>query len=201
MASFNLQKGGKFQIAKGISKVLIGLGWDVKPGKACDVDAHAFGCIADANGNPKFYNDASHALTYANKSSLKKNSNGSFQTLDGTMLHSGDDRTGGSSAAGDDEKITIDLDKIPADIVEISAWVTIYEPGNGTFGMVENSYVRLVNEDSGVELCRYNLKNEFATDHAIQVGSLFRKDGEWTFQAIGAGLADKGLEDILAKLS
>jgi len=200
MATFKLDKGSKFAIDKGIQNVVIGLGWDVG-GKTVDIDAHAFGCVVNGAGNPSFYNDASHALTYANMGQLKKNPNKSFETVDGSLHHSGDDRTGGNSVSGDDETITVYLDKLPVDITEVSIWITIHEPKMGTFGDVKNAFVHLLNKDNSVELCKYNLANEFATARAIQVGSLYKKDGLWTFAAIGAGLDNVGLGEILEKLS
>ena len=205
MPSFNLNKGSSFKIEKAISHVIIGLGWDVTPGKNADVDAHAFGCLLKPSGEPTFYNhagvEASHALTYANKASLQINANKSFQTPDGSLHHSGDDRSGSNSNGGDDETITVLLDKLPVGITEVSIWVTIHEPNGGTFGLVSNAYVRLVNQDNGSELCRYNLQSEFANARSIQVGSLYKKDNAWTFAAIGAGLDNVGLGEILGKLS
>lgn len=201
MATFKLDKGSKFAIDKGITDVIIGLGWDVAKGKTVDVDAHAFGCIVNAAGNPSFYNDASHALTYANKGQLKSNPNKSFETMDGSLHHSGDDRSGGNSASGDDETITVNLNKLPVDITEVSIWITIHEPKQATFSDVNNAFVHLVNKTTGEELCKYVLTNEFATSHSVQVGSLFKKDNIWTFHAIGAGLDNVGLGEILEKLS
>lgn len=201
MPSFNLNKGGSFNLAKGLVSVAIGLGWDVAPGRTVDIDAHAFGCLLNTAGNPTFYNDASHALTYANKTNLKVNANKSFQTADGSLHHSGDDRTGSNSAGGDDETITIDFTKIPADISEVQVWLTIFEPAMGTFGQVTNAFGRVIDKSTNVELCRYNLGQEFASARSIQVGSFFKKDGNWTFAAIGAGLDNVGLAEILGKLS
>lgn len=200
MASFNLTKGSKFSLDKGLQTVLIGLGWDPVAGANVDIDAHAFGVLNRADGSPVFFNDASHALSYANKPSLRVNANKSFETIDGSLHHSGDDRSGSSSAGGDDETITVNLPKVPNDITEIQVWLTIHEPNGATFGVVKNAFARVVNKDSGAELAKYSLGTEFASANSIQVGSLFKKDGNWTFVAIGAGV-NVGLGDILSKLS
>lgn len=201
MSKFNLNKGDKFSVDKGIQHVRVGLGWDTsKLSKPIDVDAHAFGCIHNANGNPAFYNDASHAVTYAN-TSLVKGANKSFGTSDGSIVHTGDNRTGAGD--GDDEQILIYLDKLPEAISEIMIFVTIHEAAqrNQHFGLVENSYVVLYNEDTKEELCRYNLRNEFSGTITIQVGSLVKNGETWSFNAVGAGTADESLADILSKLS
>lgn len=200
MPSFNLTKGGAFQLAKSLNNVLIGLGWDPVAGRNVDVDAHAFGVLPRAGGAPVFFNDASHALTYANKIALKVNANKSFETADGSLHHSGDDRSGSSSAGADDELITVILSKLPEAITEVQIWLTIHEPAGATFSAINNAFVRVANKDSGEELARYNLGTEFASNNSCQCGSLFKKDGNWTFVAIGAGV-NVGLGDILSKLS
>jgi tellurium resistance protein TerD len=198
--TFNLEKGSKFAIDKGIKNILIGLGWDESAtSKPVDVDAHVFGCILNAAGNPTFYNDGSHAVTYAN-GGLQKNPNKSFQTKDGSIIHTGDNRTG--AGAGDDESISIKIDLLPSEIVELSVFLTIHEAKarGQNFGIVKNSYVRLVDQDSGAEICRYDLANEFQDAITIQVGSLVNNGGTWSFKAVGAGTANEGLGEILEKL-
>jgi tellurium resistance protein TerD len=201
MASFKLEKGDKFAIAKAITKFRIGLGWDESAtSKPIDIDAHAFGCVAKPDGSPTFYNDASHAVTYAN-GALQKNADKSFQSADGSIVHSGDNRTG--NGAGDDESIVIDSSLLPAEITEISIFLTIHEAASRgqTFGQISNSFVRLLNEDSGDELARYDLQNEFATAITIQVGSLIKGAAGWEFKAIGAGTATNDLGAVLGMLS
>jgi len=200
MASFNLQKGNKFTIDKGIKNVLIGLGWDIGAcGTSFDIDAHAFGCVVDGQGNPSFFNAGSHALTYAN-SDLKKNGK-SFGTEDGSMIHTGDNRSG--KGAGNDEEMLIALDKLPPEITEISIFISIHEAKarKQTFGKVTNSFVVLVDQDSQNELCRYNLQQEFSDAITIQVGSLVLEGSAWKFKAVGAGTPDEELGDVLGKLS
>lgn len=196
MATFKLQKGDKFNIEKSIKNVLIAMGW--KEGKY-DLDLHVFGCV-NKNGVSTFYNDGSHAVTYANQD-LIKNSNKSFQTADGSITHTGDNRTG--KGEGDDETVQVALDKLPEDINELGIFLTIHDAiaRKQTFGLVDNSFIRIVDTDSGAELCRYDLRNEFASALSIQVASLVKNDGKWTFQALGVGIPDKELGDILAALS
>ncbi len=201
MASFNLNKGDKFAIAKAITKFRLGLGWDESAtNKPIDIDAHAFGCVLKADGSPTFYNDGSHAVTYAN-GALTKNSDKSFQTADGSIIHSGDNRTG--AGAGDDESILIDSSKLPAEIVEISIFLTIHEAVSRgqNFGQINSSYVRILNEDGGDELARYDLQNEFASAITIQVGSLVKTPAGWEFKAIGAGTSTNDLGAVLGMLS
>jgi tellurium resistance protein TerD len=201
MSKFNLEKGDKFSLEKALSKIRVGLGWDVsKVGAAIDIDAHAFGCV-NQNGTPKFYNDASHAVTYANKSNLKREG-AKFGTHDGSLCHCGDNLTGAGEGA--DEVINVDLDLLPKEINEVSFFVTIHEAKTRKqhFGLVENTFIEIVDASSGKELCKYALNKEFDGNITVQIGSMMKDaSGNWSFQAVGAGTADKGLGDVLAQLS
>lgn len=55
------------------------------------------------------------------------------------------------------------------------------------FGMVENAYVRVVDADTGEELMRFDLSEDFSTETAIVVAEIYRHNGEWKFKAVGSG--------------
>ena len=99
----------------------------------------------------------------------------------------GDNRTG--EGDGDDEVIKVQLDKIPSDYDTISFTVKIYEAEKRlqNFGMVENAYVRLIDEDTGEELVRFDLTEDFSTETALVVAEIYKRDGQWKFAAIGSG--------------
>ena len=203
MASFNLKKGNKFSIDKGIRNVTVGCGWKINSTSTFDVDLSVFGCTTNALGNPVFFNEGSHAVTYAN-SSLKKGPNNSLLTEDGSIAHTGDNRVG-TSANTDAEQDTLKLGQIHAGITEISFFITIYEAKKRrqTFGAVNDAYIRVTDSDTNEEICRYNLTKEFSDSISIQVGSLVRDTdtGNWSFSAIGAGSGNEGLGELLEKLS
>ena len=110
----------------------------------------------------------------------------------------GDNRTG--AGEGDDEVININLEEINPNIAKIVFVVTIHEAHakRQTFGMVENSYVRLVDlENNKREICRFNLKENGSTATSVIFAELNRKGSEWQFKAIGEGkIAD--LNGVLA---
>lgn len=194
MPSFELKKSEKFSLAKATAKFTVGVGWDTE----IDLDASAFACVSNG-GNPKFYNDGSHAVFYGNRS--LKQSDGSFVTSDGSIRHSGDNLNGIDRAGTkDDEEIQINTDKLPAEIDEIGIFVTIYDAAakEKSFADVRDAYVRII-DNSGVELCRYNLSNEFSSA-SVQVGNLIKENGEWAFHAIGAGF-NQEIGAIIEKLS
>lgn len=173
----NLSKGQKVDLTKGnagLKKILVGLGWDVNSfdtGSDFDLDASAF--LLDSTGKCPTEKEF---IFYGN---LKHSS--------ASVEHMGDNLTG--EGDGDDEEIVIDLNKIPSNIEKIAFTVTIYdsETRNQNFGQVSNSYIRIVNNDTNEELIRYDLEEDFSIETAIVVGELYRKNGEWKFNAIGSG--------------
>ncbi|MCD1261472.1 TerD family protein [Paenibacillus athensensis] len=83
----------------------------------------------------------------------------------------------------------IDLQQIPAAVDKIAFTLTIYEgeQRKQTFGQVTDTVIRFANEDSGQELLRYELGNNFSVETAIVVGELYRYNQDWKFNAVGAG--------------
>lgn len=221
MATFNLAKGQSFQIEKGIETVHCGLVWDPSPtGPTMDLDVHCFALAhpgGDAN-RARLYNEGSHALCYAFvkgpgnvEGSLKKNPDGSFETVDGAMWHERDDRTGrGGARSREDHGVTsateeeyreetkIVLAKLPPEIAEIAVWATIHDASKKVqdFGKIRNAHIEVCDAQD-VEVCRYALGTEFAGKTAIQVASFLRQpDGSWKFHAVGAG-SNADLEAVI----
>ena len=101
---------------------------------------------------------------------------------------SGDNRTG--AGEGDDETILMDLEAINPSIQKIVFVVTIHEAQSRrqTFGMVNNSYVRLLDSKNNErELCRFNLKENGSTVTSVIFAELYKDGYEWYFKAIGDG--------------
>lgn len=173
----SLQKGQKVDLTKGnptLKHVLVGLGWDVNRydgGFAFDLDASAF--LLGANGQTP---NTDAFIFYGN---LKHPS--------GAVEHMGDNLTG--EGDGDDEQIMVDLTKIPDSIEKIAFTVTIYEAEERrqNFGQVDNSFIRIVDNDTGKELIRYDLSEDFSIETAIVVGEIYRHGGGWKFNAVGSG--------------
>ena len=184
--AINLSKGQKISLSKeapNLKIALVGLGWDVKQydsGADYDLDASVF--LLDASGRCAHDSDF---IFYNNLSA-------------GGVTHSGDNRTGDGD--GDDEAITIEFDKVPSYVEKIAVTVTIYDaPARGqNFGQVSNAFVRLVDQETGVELLRYDLGEDYSTETAIVFAEIYRYNGEWKFNAVGAGFAG-GLEALCKK--
>ena len=178
----SLSKGGKISLAKvaadaGISsltKIMVGLGWDVNRydgGADFDLDAAAF--MLAGTGKVRSSDD----FIFYN------------QKVGPGVEHMGDNRTG--EGEGDDEVINVDLNAIPADIERISFTVTIDQADarRQNFGMVENSYIRVIDGVTGTELIKYDLGEDFSVETAVVVADLYRHNGEWKFNAIGSGFS------------
>lgn len=182
----SLSKGQKVDLTKtnpGLTKVQIGLGWDVNKydgGNSFDLDTAAF--LLDSNGKVK---DQSDFIFYGNLSHIS-----------GAVVHKGDNLTGGGD--GDDEQILINLSKVPADVQKIDFTATIYqaEERRQNFGQVSNAYIRVM-DDSNKELIRYDLGEDFSIETAVVVGELYRNGSEWKFNAISSGFQG-GLKALCA---
>lgn len=182
--AINLQKGQRENL--NAQKFTIGLGWDTNAsstGSGFDLDASIF--ILGANS--KLLADE-YFVFYNNK-----------QSPDGAVVHTGDNTTGDGD--GDDESITVDLSKINPAVNEICVVVTIHEAAERkqNFGQVRNSFIRVVDNNNNV-LVKYDLDEDFSIETAVEFGRIYKKDTQWKFEAIGAGMKG-GLEDYIKKYS
>ncbi|QXM07264.1 TerD family protein [Crassaminicella indica] len=182
----SLKKGQKVSLKKAasdigldanvLSKIHIGLGWDVNKfdGRDFDLDVFAFAVKNDG----KVRNEKDFVF-YGNK-----------QPAGLGITLSGDNRTGQGS--GDDEIVFVDLNTVPTEIQKIIFAITIYEgkERGQNFGMVENAFVRLVDQNTNREFLRYDLSEDYSLETAVVVGELYRHNGEWKFNAIGSGFND-----------
>ncbi|NGZ85729.1 TerD family protein [Duganella aceris] len=174
--AISLQKGGNVNLSKeapGLSKIVVGLGWDVRTtdGNAFDLDGSAF--LLKADGKVRADNDF---IFYNN-----------LKSSDQSVSHSGDNRTGDGD--GDDESITIDLTKVPADVERIAICVTIHEGESRkqNFGMVQKAFIRTVNAGGNAEIARYDLSEDGSTESAMVFGEVYRNGSDWKFKAVGQG--------------
>lgn len=182
--SVSLSKGGNVSLSKevpGLRAVLVGLGWDVRTTTGADFDLDASALILGADG--KILSD-SHFIFFNN-----------LKSPDGSVEHTGDNKTG--EGEGDDEVIKVDLSAVPADVDKISVAVSIYdaEPRGQSFGQVRNAFIRVVNQDGGAEITRYDLSEDASTETAMIFGELYRNGAEWKFRAVGQGYSS-GLRGI-----
>lgn len=174
--AISLQKGGNVSLSKeapGLTKMLIGLGWDVRATDGADFDLDGSAFLLNANG--KVRSDADFIFYNQPKSD------------NGAVAHQGDNRTG--EGEGDDEVIEVDLATVPADVEKIAITVTIHDADarRQNFGQVSSAFIRCVNADTNVEIARFDLSEDASVETTMIFGEVYRHNGEWKFKAIGQG--------------
>lgn len=172
--SIELKKGHTFNLAKkepSLSKVMIGLGWEMKPGNQIDLDASAFMLAS----NHKLLADE-YFVFYNN-----------LKSPDASLQHTGDNRTG--IGDGDDEMILANLPLVNSLVEQILIVVTIHEATirRHHFGLLDEAYIRVVDVESKREILRYDLGNDFDSYTEVEFGKLKKVDGDWNFIASGIG--------------
>lgn len=183
--SVNLTKGQKVSLTKStggtLTRVRMGLGWDAmkKRGffgkKEQEIDLDASGLLFDANNNLV-------DVVWFNQ----------LQSRDGSVLHTGDNRTGAGD--GDDESIIVDLTRVPAQVTTIVFTVNSFTGQD--FTQIESAFCRLVDESDNAEIARYNLSG--SGTHNAQVMAKVARDGAgWSMTAIGAPTSGRTFEQLL----
>jgi len=171
-----LTKGENVSLSKadpGLKQALVGLGWDARStdGAGFDLDASVFLLKADrkvrSDNDFIFYNN--------------------LRSLDGSVTHTGDNRDG--VGEGDDEAIEVNLERIPPEITVLAFTVTIHEADirRQNFGMVNSAFIRIVNNERGTEIARFDLSEEASIETAMNFGEIYRQGAEWKFKAVGQG--------------
>lgn len=190
--SISLQKGQKVSLSKdnaGLTKVVIGLGWD-------EVKRQKKGLFA---AKPQPIDCDASALMLQNGHLVDKSDIiyfGNLQHKTGTVQHLGDNLTGAGD--GDDEQIIVDLSAIPAQYDRIVLVVNIYQAvqRNQHFGLIQNAFIRLIDARNNSEMCKYNLTDDYSGMTAMIFGEVYRHNGEWKFNAIGSGTNDTTLGEL-----
>ena len=198
--SVSLKKGQKVDLTKdnsGLKSVVVGLGWDEAQPEAKGV----FGGLFGGNGNKvqDIDCDAIAFLLDSNERIAQRSDVVFFNNLrhnSGCVTHHGDNLTG--AGEGDDEQITVKLSKLPAQYERVVILVSIYKATerHQHFGMIRNAFIRLVDSDTNKELCIYNLSENYDGMTAMVFGELYRKNGEWKFNAVGQPLQVWSVADL-----
>ena len=172
--AINLEKKQTINLTKDVptlNNVLVGLGWDESDGSVqeidCDVSVFMLASDYKIPSEPYF-------VFYNNLTSA-----------DGSVIHQGDNTTG--EGDGDDECIEINLSKVNPEIEQMMFVVTIHdaESRNQDFSNLDNSFIRICDNNSGEELCRFTLNDDFIGSDSVQIGRLYRSENEWGFEAMG----------------
>ncbi|AIZ45893.1 stress protein [Deinococcus radiopugnans] len=183
----SLKKGQQISLAKeagpSLSTVRMGLGWDAVKKK---------GFFGFGGGQAEVDLDANALMFDASGGLVDVVWFRQLQSKDGSIRHSGDNRTGAGD--GDDETITVDLTRLPANVSTLVFTVNNFTGQD--FGQIENAYCRLVNTQGEAEIARYDL-SAGGQHSAMILASLKRQGNDWTMTAIGAPSRGRTYQDNL----
>ena len=176
--AISLNKGGNLSLSKTdptLVRILIGLGWDERATDRASFDLDASAFLLTASGRVR----GDHDFIFYNQ----------LKSQDGSVEHTGDNRSG--QGDGDDESLVVDLSKVSPEVEKIAITVTIHDAQSRgqNFGQIANAFIRVVNQDSGIEIVRFDLAEDYSTETAMVFGEVYRHNGEWKFRAVGQGYA------------
>jgi tellurium resistance protein TerZ len=188
----SLKKGQTVRLEKSgggtLTKVTMGLGWDVRKAKGLR------GMFGGGGGDIDL--DASCLLFDAGGGLIDQVWFRQLQSADGSILHTGDNRTGAGD--GDDEQIVVDLGRLPETVKTLIFTVNSFT--GDTFDRIENAYCRLVDTTTNTELARYDLTG--AGTHTGQVmAKLTRGTGGWDMKAVGEKTNGQTFHDMMSVIS
>jgi tellurium resistance protein TerZ len=189
--SVNLQKGQKISLDKEagarLNRISMGLGWDAVKSKGF----LGFGSKSveiDLDASCVLFDDANRPLDVVWFRQLK--------SLDGSVVHSGDNRTGAGD--GDDEQIAVTLGQVPEHVRSIVFTVNSFT--GQSFEQVQNAYCRLINAEDGREVARFNLSVQGS--HSAQImAKLYRHEGQWKMHAIGENGTGRTFDQLLPQIA
>lgn len=156
------------------------LGWDVGDNRGYDLDSSCF--LLGENGKVigdewfVFYNQP--------------------VSPDKAVRHNGDNKSG--TGRGDDERISIDLNRLSPKVKKLAFVLTINEAieHGYSFKQVANAYARVVDRAGGKELALFNLSDYYDGVTAMTVCEVYLHNGEWKINPVGNGLKRTGLLEL-----
>lgn len=187
----SLEKGQKISLDKtagsSLTQITMGLGWDIAKSKGF----FGFGGSSDSIDL-----DASCLMFDENSQSVDAIWFAQLTSKDGSIRHSGDNRTGAGD--GDDESITVDLNQVPANVKTLMFTVNSFQ--GQSFEKVENAYCRVINAQNNQEVAKFNLSCQGAHT-ALIVAKLYRHNGEWKMHAIGENAKGRTFHDLMPQMT
>lgn len=168
-----------------LKQVTLGLGWD--PAKPAGFFSKLLGTASQ-----EIDLDASCIVLDEDKKPIDLVWFRALQSKDGSIRHSGDNRTG--EGDGDDESIAVDLDKLPATVKYLVFTVNSFAGQN--FENIENATCRVLNAENGQELARFNL-SEKGQHTGVVMACLTRSASGWDFTTIGEVTNGRTADDLV----
>jgi tellurium resistance protein TerD len=211
--SINLVKGESCAVEQGIRRVMVGCGWDPQHDRSSypfDLDISCV--LLDAEGHKP---SDGHFIYFGCKT---------FRS--DVVVYTGDNLTGDGD--GDDERLLIDLGRMPDDVVQIDIFCNIYEGKKRAqcFGMISDCYIRVVDITEEYDLspqgplyrgtsyperefCRFRINDEAVHATCVMFGTLYKgrrgahSNGpqQWSFHAVQKDISLGGLDAMLTSVS
>lgn len=188
--SISLQKNASVSLKKeggeGLTSITLGVGWDVAA-----KSGGLLGGLFGGGGDNSIDLDASCIAFDGNRQVVDTVWFQQLLSRDGSIRHSGDNLTGDGD--GDDETISIDLTRLPAQIETLVFTVSSFR--GQTFDKVKNAFSRVVDSRARKELARYDI-TESGPHTGVVLAIVKRDGGQWTFKAIGERTTARTVKDI-----
>ena len=156
------------------NRIRVGLAWDVERGQHVDLDS----TIVAVNRHGRILME--ETVYYGNLT----NANNSIH-------HSGDELTG--EAVGDDEKILLELDRIPSKVLALYILLTVSTLGK-TFDDVKSAQARFISTETRQGICRYVPHTMGEGQTALFLARISRQGSSWSLTPIEEG--DKYARDF-----
>jgi tellurium resistance protein TerZ len=173
--TIKLTKGGNISLAKeapGLTVAVLGLGWGKKEKKGF------FGgkkkVEIDLDASCLMFDDQKELIDTIWWKQLK--------SRDGSIIHKGDDLTGGGQDGTPNEEIVVHLNNIPQNIQTIVFTVNSYS--SETFDGIPNAFCVLKDKQSGNTIAQYDLSVQGGGHTGLVIAKLYRNNGEWKFKAL-----------------
>jgi len=184
--SISLKKNDSVSLRKeagdGLAMITLGVGWDMAKGR--------LGGLFGGGGSIDL--DASCIAFDGRREVVDAIWFGQLESRDGCIRHSGDNLTG--EGDGDDESITIDLQRLAAQVETLVLTVNSFR--GQTFDKVANAFGRVVDNRTGRELARFDI-SDTGPHTGLILASVSRQGGEWVFKAIGERAGGRTVQDLV----
>ena len=180
-----LKKGEAIQIndyiihEEPLHRLVFGLAWDITNGRAIDLDASAI-CL-DANLN------VVDIISYQQ-----------LRSMDGSIIHGGDEREG--DEIGDDERIFINLDAVRPEVMHIGFVINSYS--GQELDDVKKASCHLFNEYNKRDLAYFKLSKDRALDKhtALVMACVYRCYDNWNLRIIGEAAHGRRAHELVDEL-
>ncbi|WP_137725855.1 TerD family protein [Prescottella subtropica] len=186
--SVTLPAGAMLSLTKtaaGVTAVTVEIGWILPSPDDYDVDAFAIALGTDGKAPTD-----SDFVYYSNRTSPDR----------AITLTSNE-----AGASDNDHVFTIDLTAVSEHITSIVFPVSIHDAQfrQHSFDQVRDVFIRVLSQDTGTELARYDLPNAVTpvSNTAALLGDLHRRGTDWIFRPLGQAVPEgfEGLARLYAR--